>query len=170
MLKSAEAIAKFWQAYQATLPANTPQFPVQEKPYQVNQFGDNPALIRELTQLVLSGTKTATCSALCEWEAEGEELPTIGSKTITLDENNQPVCIFETTEVILQPFNQVDAQFACDEGEDDRTLETWRQEHWKYFSRVLPTIGKEPSPTMMLVCERFRVVYPRSANKPGQTI
>ncbi|MEB3212341.1 MAG: ASCH domain-containing protein [Leptolyngbyaceae bacterium] len=126
----------------------------------VNQFGDTPDLIRELTQLVLSGTKTATCSALWELETESEELPTVGSKTITLDENDQPVCIFETTEVIIQPFDQVDAQFAYDEGEGDRTLEIWRQEHWTYFSRVLPTIGKEPSPTMMLVCERFRVIYP----------
>lgn len=161
MLRSADAVAQFWQAYQATLPANIPQNLIQGRPYQVNQFGDNPALIRELTQLVLAGTKTATCSALWEWEAEGEELPTVGSKTITLDETNQPICIFETTEVILQPFNQVDAQFAYDEGEDDRTLETWRREHWKYFSRVLPTIGKAPSLTMMLVCERFQVVYPQ---------
>ncbi|MEB3212337.1 MAG: hypothetical protein VKL39_13330 [Leptolyngbyaceae bacterium] len=53
-------IAQFWQAYQATLPVDTSQ--PQGQLYWVNQFGDTPALIRELTQPVLSGTKTATCS------------------------------------------------------------------------------------------------------------
>lgn len=56
-------------------------------------------------------------------------------------------------------FNEVDAQFAYEEGENDRSLESWRKEHWQYFSRVLPKIGKKPTPEMLLVCERFRIVY-----------
>ena len=31
--------------------------------------------------------------------------------------------------------------------------------HWRFFSRTLPNIGKEPATDMPLVCERFRVVY-----------
>ena len=54
----------------------------------------------------------------------------------------------------------VDALFAYEEGENDRSLESWRKEHWQYFSRVLPRIGKKPTPEMLLVCERFLVVYP----------
>ncbi|NEQ26775.1 MAG: ASCH domain-containing protein, partial [Microcoleus sp. SIO2G3] len=45
-------------------------------------------------------------------------------------------------------------------GEGDRSLEYWREAHWRYFSRVLPKIGKEPTIDMLLVCERFKVVYP----------
>jgi uncharacterized protein YhfF len=54
---------------------------------------------------------------------------------------------------------EVDAQFAYDEGEGDRSLDHWRTAHWEYFSRVLPLIAKEPISDMPLVCERFRVVY-----------
>jgi uncharacterized protein YhfF len=142
-------IEQYWQAYLAT----------RSETYTIDQFGDLPQLIDELTTLVLAGTKTATCSALWEWEAEGSHLPEMGTKTIVLDQNNQPVCIYETTEVTIRAFNQVDAQFAYDEGEDDRTLESWRTEHWKYFSRVLPQIGKEPTLDMPLVCERFQVIH-----------
>lgn len=67
--------------------------------------------------------------------------------------------IIETTEVTLRVFDEVDAQFAYEEGEYDRTFESWREKHWKYFSRVLPQIGKQPTPQMLLVCERFRIVY-----------
>jgi len=62
-------------------------------------------------------------------------------------------------EVTLKPYNEVDASFAYAEGEDERTLEAWRREHWKYFSRVLPRIGRVPEETMPLVCQRFRVVF-----------
>lgn len=79
--------------------------------------------------------------------------------TIVLDWNSDPLCIIETIEVNIKPYNQVDAQFAFEEGEGDRTLAYWRKAHWEYFSRVLASIGKEPNEDMPLVCERFRVIY-----------
>jgi uncharacterized protein YhfF len=148
-------IEQYWKAYLATLPDDI----AADEIYSVDQFGDSPQLMDELTTLVLAGTKTATCSALWEWEAEGRDLPKVGTKSIVLDSNHQPVCILETTEITIRPFNEVDAQFAYDEGEDDRSLESWRREHWKYFSRVLPKINKVPTIEMPLVCERFRVIY-----------
>jgi len=148
-------VKTYWRAYCAQADEN-----LADVPYLVDQFGDNPALADELGALVLAGTKTATCSALWEWEAEGSELPQVGTKTVFLNGAKQPLCIIETTEIQILPFNQVDAQFAFDEGEDDRTLESWRREHWKYFSRALPKIGQHPTEQMLLVCERFRVVYP----------
>ncbi|MBE9169316.1 ASCH domain-containing protein [Pleurocapsales cyanobacterium LEGE 06147] len=62
-----------------------------------------------MAQLVLSGIKTATCSALWQWEAEGSDLPEVGLKTIVLDGNNHSVCIIETTEVTVRAFSEVDA-------------------------------------------------------------
>jgi uncharacterized protein YhfF len=148
-------IEQYWKAYLATLPDDV----AADKMYIIDQFGDFPQLIDELTTLVVAGTKTATCSALWEWEAEGSDLPKVGTKSIVLDSNHQPVCILETTEITIRPFNEVDAQFAYDEGEDDRSLESWRREHWKYFSRVLPKINKVPTLEMPLVCERFQVIH-----------
>jgi uncharacterized protein YhfF len=76
-----------------------------------------------------------------------------------LDGQENPVCIIETTEVSIKPYNQVDAAFAFEEGEGDRSLEYWREAHWRFFSRTLPKIVKEPTQDMPLVCEQFRVVF-----------
>ncbi len=151
-----DKIAAYWQAYLETLPADSP---VRAERYVAEWFGDNPDLANELAALIVSGQKTATCSALWEWEAEGDPLPTVGLKTVLLNGNEEPVCIIETTEVTIKPYNQVDAQFAYDEGEGDRSLAYWREGHWRFFSRSLAQIGREPAEDMPLVCERFRVVY-----------
>ncbi len=149
-------LEQFWQAY---LEANLTTTSTQDD-FEAEQFGDHPDLANELGQLVLMGTKTATCSALWEWEAAAEEIPKVGAKRIVLDGVNNPLCVIETTEVNLCPFDQVNAQFAAAEGEGDRSLVSWQQEHWAYFSRVLPEINQQPTPEMILVCERFRVVFP----------
>lgn len=75
-----------------------------------------------------------------------------------MDGENSPLCITEVTSVEIKPFNEVDADFAYAEGEDERTLAAWRGAHWRYFSRVLPRIGRTPEETMPLVCVRFRVL------------
>lgn len=155
MEKSMNDIERFWQSYLDTR-SDAESGGVH---YVADQFGDNPRLADELGRLIVQGVKSATCSALWEWEAEGSPLPEVGLKTMVLDGRNEPLCIIETTEVTIRPFNEVDEQFAYEEGEDDRTLASWRREHWRYFSRVLPKIGKTPSEEMPLVCERFRVVY-----------
>ncbi|MBD2732183.1 ASCH domain-containing protein [Nostoc sp. FACHB-892] len=150
-----EQLEEYWQVYLVSVPNALSNI----EGYEAEQFGDNPALADELGKLILKGVKTATCSALWEWEAEGREIPKVGLKTIVLDGNDNPLCIIETIEVEIQAFNEVDTQFAFEEGEDDRSLESWQTQHWKYFWRVLPKIGKQPTSEMLLVCERFRVVY-----------
>ncbi|MBD3886856.1 ASCH domain-containing protein [Phormidium tenue FACHB-886] len=161
-----DRIEQYWQAYLNTLPIDSA---IRFEQYEAQQWGDNSALADELGQLIVSGTKTATCSAVWEWEAEKTSPPELGAKTIVLDGNDEPLCIIETTEITIRPYGEVDAQFACDEGEGDpaglraavpdQSLEYWREAHWQYFSRVLPKIGREPTFDMLLVCERFKVVY-----------
>ena len=60
------------------------------------------------------------------------------------------------------PFNEVDAEFAFDEGEGDQSLDYWRTVHWDYFSRRCAKIGKEPSLEMPVNCERFELLYPNT--------
>ncbi len=130
-----------------------------EKTPSAFAFGDNPALANELSQLVYAGIKTATCGTLWEWEHDGDPLPQVGQLEIVLDGQGKPLCIIKMVEVAIKPYDEVDASFAYAEGEDDRTLESWRREHCKYFARVLPRIGRVPEETMPLVCQRFRVVF-----------
>lgn len=147
----------YLQQYLDTLPPDAPQ---RAAPVDACEFGDYPELIDELGGLIVAGTKTATCGTVWAYEAEGSPLPTVGLLTVVQAGNGEPLCVIETVEAELRPFNQVDAQFAYDEGEDDRSLASWRREHWKFFSRVLPRdYGLEPAEDMPLICERFRVVY-----------
>lgn len=125
-------------------------------------FGDSREMAEQLGRLVYEGDKTATCGALWEYAHDGEALPKVGEVEILLDGAERPLCIIETTDVRITPFNEVDEDFAFAEGEGERTLMWWRQAHWDFFSRVLPRIGRQPEETMPLVCERFRVIYRRS--------
>ena len=85
-------------------------------------------------------------------------LPQAGALTVVLDGQGRPLGIVETTEVTIRPYDEVDAQFAYEEGEGDRSLEFWRAAHWRFFSRSLSKIGRTPAPDMPLVCERFRLI------------
>ncbi len=149
-------IQDFWQRYLNTLPATHPH---RQKTCQAWPFGDSPALADELAALVLQGVKTATASSVWEFEHDGENPPQVGDVSIILNGDGVPVCIIETTEVRTLPFNEVDAQFAADEGEGDRSLDDWRGAHQRYFGRVLPRIGRAFSETMPVMAERFRVVF-----------
>ncbi|GAB4476263.1 MAG: ASCH domain-containing protein [Anaerolineae bacterium] len=150
-----DAVEAFWRAYLASLPEGTPV----PASFQVWSFGDSPALADELAALVVMGRKTATCGALYAYQVDGEPLPQVGGLSIITDGQGQPQCVIETIEVTITPFNRVDAAFAYEEGEDDRTLESWRRAHWTFFTRESAALGYELSEEMPLVCERFRMIY-----------
>ena len=111
-------------------------------------FGDSPALADELAALVLAGIKTATC-----WAAVDGLKTEPGKLMVMLDGNGRPLAIIETVELTLCRFDEVDASFAYDEGEADRSLTSWREGHRRYFTRL-----GQFSPDMMVYCERFRIV------------
>jgi len=111
-------------------------------------FGDNPALADELLELVVKGVKTATCSTEDEPNTSSP-----GERWVVLDGRGKPRCVIETTEVTYRKFGEVDAAFAHEEGEGDRSLAYWRDAHRRYFGRL----GRF-SEDMTLMCERFRLV------------
>lgn len=150
------SIEDYWNFFLATLPSDTPY---RGKTYVAEGFGDHPKLADELGVLIVDGIKTGTCSALWEWEADGNPIPEIGLISIVLNGAGEPICIIETTEVTQQRFNEVDEDFARSEGEGDLSLRYWREAHTMFFSRVLAKFGREFSEDMPLVCERFQVIY-----------
>ena len=116
---------------------------------EVHMFGDGPELADELLALVLEGRKTATC-----WSAaEGLKGAAVGKPWAVKDGAGVIRCVLETTELTQRRFCDMDADFAYAEGEDDRTLESWRRAHQNYFTR-----NGGFSPDMLLNCERFRLV------------
>jgi uncharacterized protein YhfF len=108
---------------------------------------------------VLSGEKRATAGLLWSYEAEAEPFPEVGKLTVITDWSGAPKCIIETTAVEIKPFKDVDSRFAFEEGEGDKTLESWRKEHWKFFSAECNELDMEPNEDMPVVLECFKVVY-----------
>jgi uncharacterized protein YhfF len=112
-------------------------------------FGDGPDLANRLLELVLSGTKRATCWA----ESQGLLSAEVGKQMVVLDGQGVPKAVLKTIELTKRRFDEVDEAFAYDEGEGDRSLQYWREAHASYFSRL----GRY-TPDMMLWCERFEFV------------
>jgi uncharacterized protein YhfF len=117
------------------------------------QFGDDA---NTLAELVVSGKKTATCSAHILYEIENEPLPYVGQYAIVLNAADRPVAIIQTTEVTIQAMNEVSEAFALAEGEG--TYIEWWDIHERFFSELLHSYQLSFAPNINIVCERFTVV------------
>ncbi len=129
-------------------------------PTDVYAFGDSPALADSLLGLVLAGTKTATCN----WPTDVTYRE--GDLSVVLDGAGRPRALLKTVELREVPFLEVDAAFARDEGEGDRSLASWRDGHLRYFARA----RNAPRPFTereAVLCERFEVLYTDQLDAPG---
>ncbi|MGI8883329.1 MAG: ASCH domain-containing protein [Pyrinomonadaceae bacterium] len=153
-MSKSDSIQKFWRKFCAENPEiNT------DAPYEVWFFGNNREQAKSLAELVLSGRKQATAS-LMEYETDVGDGGTVGGYSIVTDFDGNPQCVIVTTEVRALPFREVDAKFAFDEGEGDRTLEYWRTAHTKFFIECCRELNIEFDESMMICCKRFKKLFP----------
>jgi uncharacterized protein YhfF len=151
-----ESAAEFWAAYSVARPDAVRICPE----YTVEHFGDSARLADELLHAVTHGAKRATAELASAFAADGDPLPRIGSHWIACDSAGAPRVILRSTEFRLGTFGSVDESFAWDEGEGDRTLESWKNEHARYWTRTCSARGIVWSEDDEIVLERFRVVWP----------
>ena len=112
-----------------------------------------------LADLVVEGTKTATCSSYPIYEIEGEPLPKVGEYSIVLNSDDEPIAIIQETAVDIMPFNEIPEEFALAEGEGD--FEDWYTGHVEFFTTYLAKFNLQFDEKMLTVCERFKKVYPK---------
>jgi uncharacterized protein YhfF len=155
-------IDRYWAQFLESLPASAR--PAQY--YDVFSFGTTKENAKSIAALVLDGVKTATGSLQWVYEAEGRQPPKQDDYSIVTDGEGHPLCVILDTEVRIVPYDEVDGAFAWDGGEEDRSLESWRQIYWDYIVLECARIQREPALKTPLVCERFRVVY-RDPPKPN---
>jgi uncharacterized protein YhfF len=130
-------VAEFWARYCEAAQLDAPT------PYQAWFFGDSPKLAHELVELVLHGPKRATAGLAEFCDASPQLAPIDGGYSVVTELDGTPRAVIRTTGVERRPFSQVDAAFAWDEGEGDRTLADWKDGHRRYFTRELAALGRE---------------------------
>ncbi len=151
-----EKAERYWRQFLASLPASRPR---PERYLEAFRFGTRPEGARAIAELVLRGIKASTGSLLWSYEFDGKRLPRVGDLSIFTDATGHPLGVIETTEVRILPLDEVDARFAYEGGEDDRSLESWRRMYTSYVEGECRRIAREPSAKAPIVCERFRLVY-----------
>ena len=113
----------------------------------------------DLANLVLAGIKTATASSKIAYDTDGDPLPVPGTYSVILFNNEEAACILQDTKVSVVPFNEVSEEHAYREGENDRSLENWREVHKRAFSPDYKRAGQEFDEKSLCVLEEFQVVY-----------
>jgi uncharacterized protein YhfF/GNAT superfamily N-acetyltransferase len=147
-------VTRYWADFceQVRLPDTTP--------FQAWYFGDSADLAHELVELVLNGPKRGTASL--GWTADllPHTMPIVGGYSVITEFDGTPRGVLRTTSLERCRFGDVDAAFAWDEGEGDRSLADWRAGHLRFFSRECVTLGRTMSDDAAVVLERFELVYP----------
>ncbi|ARN22270.1 ASCH domain-containing protein [Piscinibacter gummiphilus] len=144
----------FWQRFAASRGGVDPT-----RFHEAFAFGDSEPLARELAALVLHGAKRATAGSVWSFERRGLRLPAPGDLSIVTTWSGEPLCVIETIEAVVRPFDEVPADFAAAEAEGDGSLASWREGHRRYFTRECERGGRTFSEDMPVLCERFEVVY-----------
>jgi uncharacterized protein YhfF len=162
-MSAGDAIVRFWEASKADRAKRGLHpfgFPEGGSPLAPPawSFGATPEHADELLALVLDGTKTATASALWDYEAEREPLPEVGQLDIVLDAAGRPRALLRTSAVEVVPFAQVSADHAYREGEGDRSLAYWREVHRDFFTEFA-THEHGFSEQMPVVLQSFEVIF-----------
>ena len=151
-----DEVKEFWSAFLESDPDVS-----LETQYQVWYFGSSSEMARELAELVIAGTKTATASLLDTNKRQPENAPIENGYSVVTDFEGRPKCVIRTVEIRHVPFLEVDAAFAYDEGEDDRSLESWRRIHRDYYSKESAQLGFEFNENSIVCCERFELLFPK---------
>jgi uncharacterized protein YhfF len=121
-------------------------------------FGDSEELADELLAFVERGIKRATAGSVGELEASDEPFPEPGLYWGLLDGRGEGRFVMQTVEVRIGRLDDVDPAFAWDEGEYDRTYESWLDGH-RLRARSAH-ICPQPAVSRLVVSHPVSTVWP----------
>lgn len=149
-------VDRYWAQYLGSLPPDGRRPAGHASPAAFGITWDDA---RAIATLVKDGTKTASGGLVWSNEADGKPGSRPGDLWIVIASPDEPVCIIETTEVRVIPYDEVPEEYAWQGGEGDRTMADWRRMYWEYIVSECKRIGREPDRKAPLAMERFHVVY-----------
>lgn len=124
-------------------------------------FHNNEADANRLGKLILEGKKTAASSLYWLYQEYKVDVPRPGDMQIVTDFEGNALAIIATVQVDTVPFHKVSPEYAAtDMGTTEQPLEKWKKAHWAFFESFLAESGEQPTEDMLIVCERFKKVWP----------
>ena len=114
---------------------------------------------------MLRGPKRATAGLSEVNDGLPQLKPVAGGYSVLTEHDGTPRAVIRTTRLDRRRFCEVDAAFAWDEGEGDRTLADWMDGHRRFFTRELAAVGRAFDERMLVDLERFELLCPFDAAK-----
>jgi uncharacterized protein YhfF len=148
------AIERFWLEYQRACS-------VQVEGFSATAFGPTRAVADELATLIAQGTKRAHATLERDFEVEGDALPRPGEHVVVLDGSGAPQAIVKLRHVERRHFNDIDAEFAFECGEGDRTLAWWLVAYRQEFAERAEREGFQVGERAVLILEYLDLVWPQ---------
>ena len=124
-------------------------------------FHNNKKDANRLALLTLYKQKSAS-SGLYSWYKDANvDLQKIGTKHIITDFDGKAIAIIEITKVDTIAFNKITNEYAeMDMGTKIDGLKKWKKAHWDFFESAMEENGDKPTEEMLVVCERFKTIWP----------
>lgn len=148
------SIEDYWKKFQN----NNPEYHSLKQP-QSFYFCDNKKNADECAELVVNKIKQATSPSVWWFEKNNESFPTVGDIAIVTNWDEEPKAIITTTKVEIVKFKDITAEYACTEGEGDKSLDYWKKVHWEYYRNEMEDFGEYPDEEMKIVCEYFETIW-----------
>lgn len=124
-------------------------------------FHDNKEDANRLAELTLNGKKKAGSSLYALYKKYNVDLPKIGTKQIITNFDGKALAIIETKKVDTIAFHKISKAYAeLDMGTKIEPLKKWKKAHWDFFASVIEESGEKPTEEMLIVCERFEIIWP----------
>ena len=120
------------------------------------KIGSTAEVADEGAELILAGTKTATCSA--HWHYPDGRIPFVGALSVLLDGADKPRGVVETERVEQMAFAAVDVAFVYAYGEGSRTLEWWHDVMGGWYRAEAARHGHTFDAATIIICEWFRLI------------
>lgn len=146
------SISRLWEQYRIVEPCAPNEPPVAE------YFCDNEADANACFDLICSGLKRATTSALASYQEAGDPLPRPGKLLIVTNWIGEAKALIRTRCVTVYRFGDVPATFAKLEGEGDGTFAWWRNAHRAFWERTLTSHVVDDD--LRVICEEFELLMP----------
>ncbi len=148
-----KTVEDYWKEFQA----KNPHYREEDQPKSY-YYCDNKKDADECAELVVQRIKQATSTSVWWFKKFNEQLPGPGDLAIITNWDGVPKAVVKTTRVENIKYKDITPEYAIIEGEGDKSLEYWKDVHWKYYSNEMKELGEIPSEEMEIVCEYFETI------------